>query len=366
MRTMGEGEMKVLVIDDSALMRKYLRQILEEEPGTVVETARDGQDGLEKIAGFDPDVVTLDINMPVMDGLTCLSRIMTECPRPVVMISSLTEKGALATLEALELGAVDYVYKPGGTVSLNIREAEAEIRAKVLAAAGASSRHSRSLGERLRHARQAEERPVASGGFQEAGEGLVLIGVSTGGPTTLETILTALPADFPWPVLVAQHMPARFTAVFAERLGRHCALEVCEVSRPTPLERSHIYIGRGDADVTVGIRLRRKVALSVPADSRYLWHPSVERMVSTALEHYPPESLVCVQLTGMGDDGARAMAEVYRRGGRTIAESEESAVVYGMPRALVELGGAGEVLPAGSIAGCLCRWLARPVSRCSA
>ncbi len=362
--------MKVLVIDDSALMRKYLRQILEQEPGTVVETARDGEDGLEKIASFDPDVVTLDINMPVMDGLTCLSHIMTESPRPVVMISSLTEKGALATFEALELGAVDYVYKPGGTVSLNIREAEAEIRAKVRAAAGAGCQRSRGLGERLRRQREQTQPetpgPAAGKGFAAGTEGLVLIGVSTGGPTTLETILTSLPADFPWPILVAQHMPARFTSVFAERLNRHCALSVSEVNRPTPLEAGGIYIGRGDADVTVGRRLRRMVALSVPADERYLWHPSVERMVASALEHYPAQALIGVQLTGMGDDGAQAMSELRRRGGRTIAESEETAVVYGMPRALVELGGACEVLPVDRVADCLCRWLAQPVQQCTA
>ncbi len=345
----------VLVVDDSALMRRYLRQILEAEPDLRVVTARDGEDALRQIEAHDPDVVTLDINMPVMDGLTCLAHIMTEFPRPVVMVSSLTEKGAVATFEALELGAVDYIPKPGGTVSLNIKEIGPELVAKVRAAARAKVR-----GKRTRPA--VERRPVrrtrpaaAAVGRAEL-PGVVLIGVSTGGPRTLEEILPRLPGDFPWPVLVAQHMPASFTRVFARRLDSMCSLRVVEVDRPTPLEPGMVLIGRGDADVVVGRRLGRVVALSVPEDPQYLWHPSVDRMVWAALEHFPAERLVGVQLTGMGYDGAEAMAEVRRRGGRTVAESEETAVVFGMPRELIERGGAEVVLPADRIAGQLVAW----------
>ena len=353
---------KVLVVDDSALMRKYLREILTAEPGFEVETARDGEDALERIRELDPDVVTLDINMPRMDGLTCLAHIMSESPRPVVMVSSLTEQGALATFEALELGAVDYVAKPGGTVSLNLREVADEIRAKVRAAAGARARR-RTGGPaaqaaparpaRREGARPAVRRPPGRGGET----GLVLVGVSTGGPSTLEIILTALPEGFPWPVLVAQHMPARFTRVFAERLDRRCALAVREVQRAMPLEPGQIAIAQGDADVLVQRRLGRVTAVTADPDESLLWHPSVERMVRSALEACPPERLVGVQLTGMGYDGAEAMAELHRRGGRTIAESEESAVVFGMPRELIERGGADVVLPRERIAAQLCEWL---------
>ncbi len=346
---------KVLVVDDSALMRKHLRAILEEDNAFQVVTARDGKDALEQIANENPDVVTLDINMPVMDGLECLARIMSEAPRPVVMVSSLTEKGATATFEALELGAVDYVAKPGGTMSLNIREAEQVIRTKVKAAARAARRRAppqpaAPAAVPRRPARQATVKPAA------ATTGLVLIGVSTGGPTTLERILAALPAEFPWPVLIAQHMPGRFTNVFAQRLDTRCALQVREVDRPTPLQEGQILIGRGEADVVVGRRAGKLVALNMPSDAS-LWHPSVDRLVRSALAHYTPTKLIGVELTGMGVDGAAAMTELHAQGGRTIAESEASAVVFGMPKELIDRGGADVVLPASDVAAQLQKWL---------
>jgi len=347
--------LKVLVVDDSALMRKHLRAILQETGEFEVVTARDGRDALEQVAAENPDVITLDINMPVMDGLECLSRIMTEAPRPVVMVSSLTKEGALATFEALELGAVDYVLKPGGTMSLNLREVSEEIRAKVRAAARARRRPRPSLPRRptpvaVPRPARAALKPVTDI------PGLVLIGVSTGGPSTLELILTELPAEFPWPVLIAQHMPARFTGVFAERLNGRCALEVREVDGLTSLQPGQILIARGEADAVVGRRAGKLVALNMPPDQS-LWHPSVDRMVRSALDHFPAERLVGVELTGMGYDGAEAMAELHRRGGRTIAESEDSAVVFGMPKELIERGGADAILPAGQIADKLLRWI---------
>ncbi len=366
---------KVLVVDDSALMRKKIRAILE-DAGFEVVTARDGQDGLDRCREEDPDVVTLDINMPVMDGLTCLAHLMTEMPRPVVMVSSLTEKGAVATFEALELGAVDFIPKPDGTVSLHINRIAEELVEKVRAAARAKGRialrgrnrgaagGSEALAPRparpaarkpaVRPARR--ERPVerqAGGGIPK---GLVVIGVSTGGPSTLERILPELPADFPFPVIVAQHMPATFTSVFARRLDGICQLVVQEVRRAVPIETGNIYIGKGDADVVVARRGARRVVTSVPAHPQYLWHPSVERLVRSVLEHWRPERVIAVQLTGMGYDGAAAMKDLHDRGGKTIAESEESAVVYGMPRELVELGGADVVIPADKVAGQLRTW----------
>ncbi|WP_025322990.1 chemotaxis-specific protein-glutamate methyltransferase CheB [Deferrisoma camini] len=348
---------KVLVVDDSALMRKYLRQMLETQEDFEVYTARDGEDALRRIQEVDPDVVSLDINMPVMDGLTCLSHIMTESPRPVVMVSSLTEKGALATFEALELGAVDYLAKPDGTVSLQIKDQADELIRKVRAALGAKRRPRRSSGERVHPPPERLRKPLAAPEPAErAPEGLVLIGVSTGGPRTLEEILPDLPADFPLPALVAQHMPGHFTRVFAERLDRRCALRVKEIRGPSLLEAGTVWIARGDADVVLSRRRKGLVALGVPADERCLWHPSVDRMVRSALEHVPADRLIAVELTGMGDDGAEAMAEVHRRGGRTVAESEDTAVVFGMPKELIERGGADKVLPCHRIARQLVQW----------
>ena len=226
-------------------MRRCLRECFEREADIEVRTARDGKDALEQVRSFDPDVITLDINMPVMDGLTCLSHIMEELPRPVVMVSSLTDTGALATFEALELGAVDYVTKPGGTVSLNLRAVFPDLVAKVRQASEARS-GPRPLAQRLRaqrlHAKAARPvrqiLPAARAPGAPVSADLVLVGVSTGGPRTVEDVLVELPKDFPAPILVAQHMPARFTNVFAERLNDRSAIQVQEVAAPTPLERA--------------------------------------------------------------------------------------------------------------------------------
>jgi two-component system, chemotaxis family, protein-glutamate methylesterase/glutaminase len=188
--------------------------------------------------------------------------------------------------------------------------------------------------------------------------GIVLVGVSTGGPGTLEEILPLLPANFPWPVVVAQHMPSSFTGVFARRLATLCEVPVTEVTRQTVLEGANVYIARGDTDLVFTTTGLGVVALPAPASSQHLWHPSVTRMVESAMNVLPPERLVCVQLTGMGDDGAKAMANLRTRGGRTIAQDEATSVVFGMPGELVRMRGADVVLPANAIAGQLVSWLA--------
>ena len=353
---------RVLVVDDSALMRKYIRQILEDDGHFEVRTAREGRDALEQVRNYPPDVVTLDIHMPVMDGLTCLSHIMVEHPCPVVMLSSLTERGALATFEALELGAVDYISKPGGTVSLNVKDIGPEICAKVRAAARASPRRAidristPSPRPRIRPQRAptlTSSRCAARDARASLGSpnGVVLIGVSTGGPSTLEEILPRLPPNLGLPVLVAQHMPAGFTRVFSERLDRVCAMPVREVTKQVPLSPGQILIARGDADVVIARRGAGHAAVSVPKSPCHVWNPSVERMVLSAIAQLPPSRVIGVMLTGMGHDGADAMTELRRLGGRTIAEAESTAVIFGMPRELISRGGADIVLPCHRIAG---------------
>jgi two-component system, chemotaxis family, protein-glutamate methylesterase/glutaminase len=347
---------KLLIVDDSALMRKHLRLIFEETGQFEVRTARNGRDALDQLGVYEPDVITLDINMPEMDGLTCLGEIMAVSPRPVVMVSSLTSKSATVTLEAMQLGAVDYVEKPGGTVSLNIGTVRDEMVEKVRIAARAKPRRARGLVDRMRRSRSELARARALRPAMRA-DGCILMGVSTGGPRTLEEILPELPADLPWPVVVAQHMPASFTGPFAERLDRVCALAVAEVTGPTPLVPGRIYIGRGDADVVILRKLGRLVVDTVASDPALRWHPSVDRLVRSAREHLAAEALIGVELTGMGDDGAAAMAALKAAGGRTIAEAESSAVVFGMPAELIRLGGASLTLPARSIPGQLVGWL---------
>jgi len=351
---------KVLVVDDSALMRKYLRGIFESAHGFEVITARNGVDALAQVHAEQPDVVTLDINMPEMDGLTCLGRIMTESPRPVVMVSSLTEKGAVATFEALELGAVDYVAKPGGTVSLNLDEVAEEIVATTRAAAKARIRRAGGLSARLRSQREEDTRRAATRptrGSTASGTELVLVGSSTGGPAILPVIIGSLMSGFSAPVVIAQHIPGSFSRQLAARIGDGGHLPSEEVSGTTELLPGHVYLGRGDADVIITRRAGRLHARSVPTDATSRWHPSVNRMVTSAMEHVEAGALVGVLLTGMGDDGAEAMHRLKAAGGRTVAESEESAVVWGMPGELVKRGGATKVLPVDRIAEQLNRWV---------
>lgn len=351
---------KLLVVDDSALMRRHISAQFQAEGDFEICIARNGIEAVKENRDFCPDVVTLDINMPEMDGITALSLIMAERPVPVVMVSSLTEQGALATFEALNLGAVDYIAKPGGTISLSIDVIREELVAKVRSAAGAkikskgTSVESRVQGLR-REIQAAQPRPVAlRRGL--GNQGLVVVGVSTGGPRTLEEILPELPADFPWPVLVAQHMPAAFTRSFADRLGRICSLTVSEVASPMPVEPGNIYLGRGDTDMVLTTRAGKLHVVPKPENSQFLWHPSVELLGRSALEHCDPARVTGVMLTGMGDDGSDAFAEIKKRGGRTIAESEETAVVFGMSKELIEKGGASLVLSANKIVGQLKVW----------
>jgi two-component system chemotaxis response regulator CheB len=346
----------VLVVDDSALMRRAIKGILSEVGEFEVHTARNGADALDQLDRVHPDVITLDVNMPEMDGLTCLAKIMERNPTPVVMVSSLTEHSALVTLEALELGAVDYVPKPGGTVSLNIDQVADDLVRKVRGAASAHPSRAGGSRARIRAARRrtpSEPVPPARPGEVD----LLLIGSSTGGPALLTELLPRLPEDFGAPVVVAQHIPSPFTATLARRLDDLCELRVHEVDRIMTLRRGSIYLGRGSADVVIARRTDGLIVKTVPASDNYRWHPSVDRLVSTARQHCDPRRLVCALLTGMGDDGATEMATVQAEGGRTIAESEETAVVWGMPGELARRGGATEVLPAYEIADRLAQWV---------
>ena len=351
---------RLLVVDDSALMRRVLGEVFQNEDEFEVAFARDGVEALEQVHAFRPDVVTLDVQMPRMDGLNCLDRIMIERPCPVVMVSSLTAEGADATLEALELGAVDFVTKPSGAVSLAIDEFGPILVQKVRTAAASRVRRSHRLAERLRARRETlptsfalrAEKTVSTWRPASAGSppGVVIIGTSTGGPPALDAVLSEIPVDFSWPILVAQHMPAAFTASLARRLDTLCALRVIEVTRPTPLAPGCIYIARGDADMTVSLRAGGPVALPTPSSVDHRWHPSVDRLVASAAACLPPERLIGVLMTGMGNDGAQAMTALRAAGGRTIAEAEETAVVWGMPGELVKAGGADHVLPVEAIA----------------
>jgi len=407
---------RLLVVDDSALMRKHLNQVFSAEGDFEIANARNGAEALVELKRFEPDVVTLDVNMPELDGSSALSLIMAERPTPVVMFSSITEKGATATLEALALGAVDFIAKPGGTISLNIDAVHKELVAKVRSAANAKVRgYSRraqapvtgaerplteppgSLRRTLpsasgaastpTHRARTYEPPTPSKPSIEPGVrsrfarspglvlpghlppqvtapyskmrafGVVMIGVSTGGPKALEEILPLLDKNFRWPVLVAQHMPPQFTEAFAKRLNSLCPLNVVEVNTPMEVVPGNVYLGRGGTDMVMAERLGKLIVTPRPESSEYLWHPSVEAMVKSAIKLMHPSQTISVMLTGMGYDGATAMTELKKMGGKTIAESEETATVFGMPAELIKQGGAGIVLPCTSIAQQLNYWM---------
>ena len=286
---------KVLVVDDSALVRKLFGRVLSSEAEFEVAFARDGLEALAQLEEFKPDVITLDVQMPQMNGLECLDRIMLQRPSPVVMVSTVTAEGADATLDALRLGAVDFIAKPTGAVSLRIDEFAPVFTAKIRMAATAKLPASRRLRERVQFKtgaaapRPQATRPEITEALPDApqGDGIVLVGTSTGGPPALEALLVPLPASFPWPILVAQHMPAGFTGPLARRLDGICSLKVVEASSPMPLQAGCVYIGRGDADIIVSKRARGLVVMPAPAKANYPWHPSTDRLVRSAMEHMP-------------------------------------------------------------------------------
>ncbi len=363
---------RLLVVDDSPLMRRLLGGIFAAEGDFEVAFARNGVEALDRLAEFKPDVITLDVHMPEMDGLACLDRIMVERPCPVVMVSSLTEAGAHETLEAMNLGAVDFIPKPEGAISLDIEALAPRLVEKVRSAARARLPTIQRLAERVRLRSGLAAEPVSVRGRDATVSprlrrikdgvtaGLVLVGTSTGGPPALDALLSGLPPDFPWPVVVAQHMPASFTGPLARRLDKLCALQVAEVTRPMPLAPGNVYIGKGDADIIVGTRPAGPLVLAAPSLPEHRWHPSVDRLVESAMRHFPPDRLIGVLMTGMGSDGAGTMARLLQEGGRTIAEAEETAVVWGMPGELVRRQGAGIVAPLDQIADRVVRLVGIP------
>ncbi len=346
---------KVLVVDDSAFMRKAIKNILESDLHIeVIGTARNGEDALKKLKELSPDVVTLDIDMPYMDGLTALQHIMSENPLPVVMLSSFTHEGALETFEALELGAVDFIPKPSGTVSLDIDKQKNEIITKVKAAA--SARIEKSEQTKLQVVKRppivVPERKISA---VVSGK-TVAIGISIGGPQTLMKIIPNLPGNLPASLLIVQHMPPSFTRVFAERLNKNSHLEIKEAEAGDAVEKGKVYLAPGDYHMTVVKRTIGKgtiIRLS-KEPSNVLHRPSVDIMMSSVAKIYG-KNAVGIILTGMGKDGANAMVEIKKNGGKTIAQDEASSIIFGMPKAAIEMGCVDEVVSAKGMAQAIVR-----------
>lgn len=341
---------RVLVVDDSAVMRGQLRGALG-SAGYRVSTAQDGETALDRIVSDAPDLVTLDINMPRMSGLDVLDALrQTPSPPPVILISSLTEEGAEITLRGLALGAFDFVCKPGTSLSHGMSDLAAELLPKISAALAAPRRRSRCRASPAPATAPLMPPPRAGRDFP-----VVLIGASTGGPGALETVLAGLGPRFAGAVVVAQHMPAAFTRVLAQRLDARVPIPVREADRRMPLAAGTCYIARGGADCILTGPAGQITVQPVVTGTGSLWHPSIDRLVRSALAVTGPPRLSGVLLTGMGDDGAAAFTELKAAGGSVIAEAEESCVVFGMSKRLIRSGGASEVLSAGKIGAAVVR-----------
>ncbi|RMH27400.1 MAG: chemotaxis-specific protein-glutamate methyltransferase CheB [Planctomycetota bacterium] len=349
--------MRVLVIDDSAFMRKMITRMIEETRGLeVVGQARNGREGVELAEKLKPDLITLDIEMPELDGLGALRQIRVRCRKEdpaVLMCSSLTTEGSAEALKALRLGAADVIAKDPALVGKNDDGFRNELITK-LKTIGTS----RSQRRRAGAAPTEPGQPIARADapppkdIDLAGVDAVLIGSSTGGPPVLEDILAPLPAGLRVPVFVAQHMPAVFTKTLASRLDQHCANGARLITEPTMIERPGIYVAEGGRhlhleNVRGGIRAEMRTE---PADA--LYRPSVNVLFSTGAKAFRGRVLG-IQLTGMGDDGAKGAADLRRAGGRVIAQHESTCVVYGMPKAVVESGQADGVMTPSQIAGVL-------------
>jgi two-component system chemotaxis response regulator CheB len=336
---------KVLIVDDSALMRQLLAQIITSDPELeVIGTAGDPYVAREKIKALNPDVLTLDIEMPRMDGLTFLEKLMRGHPMPVVMISSLTAKGADTTLRALSLGAIDYVSKPKLDVSNGTIEQAEEIIAKVRAAARAS----------VRRATPLAASPAAMPGktYQfSATHKVAAVGASTGGTEALKELLMPLPADFPG-IVIVQHMPETFTRQFAERLDSLCKIRVKEAQDGDRILPGHALLAPGGHHMTV-VRRGMEYDVHVYRGERVNRHiPSVDVLFSSCARSLGKNSLG-VLLTGMGADGAKGMLEMKQAAAFTIAQDESTCFVFGMPREAILLNAVNQVLPLGQIPNAL-------------
>ena len=358
---MSQKKIKVLVVDDSALVRQILVEIMKRAPDIeVVGTATDPFLAREKIKETNPDVLTLDVEMPRMDGLTFLSNLMRLRPMPVVMISSLTERGAETTLKALELGAFDFVSKPKVDVAGTLADFSDEILAKIRAAAGARVVGRSSPAVVAVAPKHSADAILPAGGSAAAGkrmlrttDRLIAVGASTGGTEAIRELLVALPPDSP-AVVVAQHIPAAFSGPFARRMDSVSQLSVCEPTDGQLIMPGHVYIAPGGRHLLVerdGARYRCRLNDGPPVN-RHI--PSVDVLFRSVAQQVGPNA-VGVMLTGMGDDGARGLKEMHDAGAPTVVQDEASSVVWGMPGAAVKLGAADEVVPLARVADTVMR-----------
>ncbi len=338
---------KVLIVDDSAFMRNTISSMISADPEIkVIGFARNGIEAVEKVAELKPDIVTMDIEMPKMDGIEALKHIMAKNPVPVLMVSSLTTEGAKITLDALDIGAVDFIPKNLETLSLNIIKIKEVLIEKI-----------KILGKNRPALNKKTQSHTPIQMLKTAGYdphrniSIVVIGTSTGGPKALQNIITKIPENFPVPILIAQHMPPNFTGPFAERLNQLSSIEVKEAEDGEPLKKGVAFIapGRGHMGI-IRKKLTETLIIINEDNGKHIYRPSVDALMLSTVDNFSGHVLGVI-LTGLGNDGEKGMKEIKNKGGKTIAESEETCVVYGMPKAVIQAGIADKIVPLDKIAG---------------
>lgn len=333
MELMILNKVKVVVVDDSALMRKIIADMINEEIDMeVIDVCRNGKDLIDRLDRLNPDVITLDVEMPIMDGVSALKNMKKMGKNiPVIMLSSLTYKGAVTTIECLEAGAFDFIGKPSGSISLDINKVKDELVTKI----------------RMAASRKAPSKTIPQVQRKEVSNKTeaVVIGASTGGPKALTTVISALPKKLGFPILIVQHMPVGFTKAFANRLNNTCDIKVVEAEQGQIIENDTVYIAPGGYHMEVSRDKKINLTLE-PA----IWgvRPAVDKLFISAAKVYN-KNLVSIVLTGMGKDGADGSIKVKESGGFTVAEHESTCTIYGMPKSAIETGIIDEILPLGQV-----------------
>jgi len=339
---------KVLVVDDSAFMRSAISRMLEKDPEIkVIGTAKNGKEAIERVEELKPDVITLDIEMPVMNGLEALKNIMAKHRLPVIMFSALTKEGAEITMEALHIGASDFITKDFSNVSLSISTRENELINKVKSVAKNKVMMLLKRLEQTRKTAAIDFNNVNYNSGNHTRYKILAIGASTGGPPALQHIITRFPKDFPVPIIIAQHMPKLFTQSFAQRLNAASQIEVKEAENGEMLRPGTALVAPGDTHM--GIKRRgNDVVVELVNDTKYVFRPSVDLLMSSTANVYGSHSFGII-LTGMGNDGLVGIKEIKSKNGYVVAQDEDTCVVYGMPKAVVNANLADVVLPIDKI-----------------
>jgi two-component system chemotaxis response regulator CheB len=347
-------KIRVAIIDDSAFMRKAIENMLkDEEDIEIVAQGVNGLDAVKIAATQKPDVMTLDVEMPQMDGITALQKIMKDSPMPIIMLSSLTQEGADTTLKALDLGAVDFIPKEKSSFgSMGVMKMANNLKDKIRHFAGSKGivkRVTTSAAPRVVGAAPAPADKQTKMVSAKAHKKVVALGTSTGGPQSLQKVIPLLPADLGVPVVIVQHMPANFTASLAARLDALSQVKVVEAQGGEKLQPNVVYIAKGGLQLFVKKMGADKVIELKPEDPNQLHNPSVDVMAASVGEAYGTETLGVI-MTGMGSDGKKGLTVVKQKGGMIISQNEASSIVYGMPKAVVDAGLADEIVPLEEIA----------------